>query len=49
MDPGSPRKLMSLYIAAVVAVGMIISAGSLTLWAMSGGPSEPHQEGELHD
>jgi hypothetical protein len=40
---------MSVYIAAVVAVGMIISAGSFVLWAKSGGPSEPHREGELHD
>jgi membrane protein implicated in regulation of membrane protease activity len=36
MDQGSPRSLIWVYVAAVVAVAFIITAGAFTLWLRQG-------------
>ncbi|MGA1805326.1 hypothetical protein [Rhizobium sp. HT1-10] len=36
MDQGSPPRLFLVYVAAVLAVAVLIAVGSLTFWQMSG-------------
>ncbi|MGX9992491.1 hypothetical protein [Rhizobium leguminosarum] len=47
MDQGSPRWLLSSYVAAVFIVGLIITAGSISIWRLSGGDGAAPTSSEL--
>jgi hypothetical protein len=49
MDQGSSPWLLSSYVGAVIIIGLIITAGSISMWWLSGGDgaaSSPSEIGE---